>query len=188
LECHKLIFNLHKGCKLYVSEAEASQYWDNYLILPVNTPCITQLIQSKSEENLLDLRYNLSPLFVACLDKLSLTEEQAAQHGEAARQDHAIALLTVLIRNLFSKKRLTHFNIISLLTGLDEADVLFTKLVRAIQRLVLQPSKRSSVLQLALVLSAGSDNVNQNGLNGYFMDNDLSATLFQVSLWFGLMA
>jgi hypothetical protein len=112
-----------------------------------------------------------------------LTEEQIAQHGEMTRQDHAIAFLTVLIRNLFSKKRLTHFNIISLLTGLDKADVLFAKLVQAIERLVLQPGKRSSVLQLALVLSAGSDNVNQNGLNGYFMSNDISATLFQVEVF-----
>lgn len=118
-------------------------------------------------------------MFLACLDKLTLTEEQEAQHGETARQDHAIALLTVLIRNLFSKKRLTHFNIISLLTGLDEADALFSKFIRAIQRLVLDPRKRSSILQLALVLSAGSDNVNQNGLNGYFMANDMSAALFK---------
>jgi hypothetical protein len=103
--------------------------------------------------------------------------------SEKTRQRNAISILTVVIRNLFSKKRLTHFNIISILTGLDKADVLFSKLVKAIQLHIEGPAKetRSIVLQLALVLSAGSDNVNQNGLNGYFMTNDMSITLFDAS-------
>lgn len=101
--------------------------------------------------------------------------------SEKTRQRNAILVLTNVIRNLFSKKRLTHFNIISILTGLDKADVLFSRLVKAMQLHIEQPiEKRSIVLQLALVLSAGSDNVNQNGLNGYYMTNDMSVTLFNV--------
>jgi hypothetical protein len=102
--------------------------------------------------------------------------------SDRTRQKNAISMLTIVIRNLFSKKRLTHFNIISILTGLDKADVLFSKLIKAIQLNIEQHELRHIVLQLALVISAGSDNVNQNGLNGYFMTNDLSVTLFKVSL------
>lgn len=168
---------LFKGANLYTTEAQKIGFWDNYLILPVNTKCITQLIQSKSEEGLLDLKHNLRDLFRACLEKLELPD---LTHSEKTRQFNAIAMLTVIIRNLFTKKRLTHFNIISILTGLDEADALFSKLVKAIRHHIQEQSTRSDTLQLALVLVAGSDNVNQNGLNGYFMSNDISATLFNV--------
>ncbi|KAL7313159.1 hypothetical protein PS15m_006940 [Mucor circinelloides] len=169
--------DLFRGVNLYTTEAQKSGFWDNYLILPVNTKCITRLIQAKSEEGLLDLKQNLGDLFIACLEKLELSD---LTHSEKTRQLNAIAILTAILRNLFSKKRLNHFNIISILTGLDEADVLFSKLVKAIQHHIQEPSTRSDTLQLALVLTAGSDNVNQNGLNGYFMSNDMSATLFHV--------
>lgn len=114
---------------------------------------------------------------MACLEKLETSD---LTHSEKTRQLNAIAILTAIFRNLFSKKRLTHFNIISILAGLDKADDLFTKLVKAIQHRIQDPSTRSDTLQLALVLAGGSDNVNQNGLNGYFMANDMSATLFDV--------
>ncbi|KAI9264667.1 hypothetical protein EDC94DRAFT_658634 [Helicostylum pulchrum] len=156
----------------------SSTFWDNYLILPVNATCITQLIQSKSEESLLDLQPNLSRLFLACLGKLECITTSSM--SEKTRQKNAVIILTVVIRNLFSKKRLSHFNIISILTGLDKAEALFSKLVKSIQLHIEQSDLRSTVLQLALVLSAGSDNVNQNGLNGYFMTNDMSLTLFKI--------
>lgn len=150
------------------------------MILPVNATCITQLIQSKSEESLLDLQPNLSRLFLACLGKLECITTSSM--SEKTRQKNAVIILTVVIRNLFSKKRLSHFNIISILTGLDKAEALFSKLVKSIQLHIEQSDLRSTVLQLALVLSAGSDNVNQNGLNGYFMTNDMSLTLFKVHI------
>ncbi|KAI8646828.1 hypothetical protein BD408DRAFT_409279 [Parasitella parasitica] len=169
--------DIFKGAKLYTTEAQKVGFWDNYLILPVNTKCITRLIQTRSEESLLDLKDNLGDLFLACLEKLELLD---LTYSENTRQLNAIAVLTAIIRNLFGKKRLTHFNIISILTGLNKADVLFSKLVRVIQHHIQEPSTRSDTLQLALVLVAGSDNVNQNGLNGYFMATDISATLFNV--------
>ncbi|KAK4519064.1 uncharacterized protein ATC70_009294 [Mucor velutinosus] len=169
--------DLFRGVSLYITDAQKTGFWDNYLILPVNTKCITRLIQNKSEESLFDVKQNLGDLFLACLEKLELSD---LTHSEKTRQLNAIAILTALLRNLFSKKRLNHFNIISILTGLDEADVLFSKLVKAIQHHIQEPSTRSDTLQLALVLAAGSDNVNQNGLNGYFMSNDMSMTLFNV--------
>lgn len=137
-------------------------------------------MQNKSEEGLLDLHRNLSGLFIACLEKLEMPESDITSISDKTRQLNAITILTIIIRNLFSKKRFTHFNIISILTGLDKADALFSRLVKAIQLHIERPAVRSLVLQLALVFSAGSDNVNQNGLNGYFMTNDMSVTLFNV--------
>ncbi|RCH85207.1 hypothetical protein CU098_000732, partial [Rhizopus stolonifer] len=151
-------------------------FWDNYLILPINTQCIAHLFSKTSEESLLALKHNFSALFLACLEKLELVVVETV--SEKTRQQHAILLLKLVFRHLFLKKRLSHFNIIFIMTGFDEADAMFTRLMKAIQRLIEQPSTRSNALQLALVLSAGSDNVNQNGLNGYFISNDMSVSLF----------
>lgn len=167
-----------KGTVLYNSEEQASSFWDNYLILPVNAKCIALLMQHKSEEDLLDLQTNLSSLFLACLEKLEETDSNSK--SDKIRRVNAISILTIVIRNLFAKKRFTHFNIISILTGLNKADVLFSRLMKAIQLLIENIEFRTFVLQLALVLSAGSDNVNQNGLNGYFITNDMSVTLFNI--------
>lgn len=142
--------------------------------------CLTQLFQTSSEETLLELRHNLGGLFIACIEKLELTEKELTIMGEKTRQRNALIVLAVVFRNLFLKKRLTHFNIISILTGLDKADRLFQRLIKTIQSHIQDPPTRSLALQLGLVISAGSDNVNQNGLNGYFMAHDISNTLFNV--------
>ncbi|KAI8993533.1 hypothetical protein BDB01DRAFT_847396 [Pilobolus umbonatus] len=153
--------------------------WDNYLILPVNTQCIAVLIQNKSEEALLNMKTTLRSLFNACLDKLKQPPLNNSI-SEQTRQLNSIILLTALFRSLFAKKRLNHFNIISLLTGFDRADDLFDELITAIQSLIKNKSTRSLSLQLTLVLCGGDDNINQNGLNGYFMSNVISNTLIHV--------
>jgi hypothetical protein len=144
---------------------KSSVFWDGYLILNVNKKCITHIIQDKTEEELLALDTTLASLFQVCLEQLSGTKEDV---NDERRQVNALEILTVLVRSLFSKKRLTHFNIISILTGLEKADVLFAKLVKSIDMLI-KAKHRSAALQLALVLSAGNDNVNQNGINGLVM-------------------
>lgn len=131
----------------------------------MNKKCITHIIQDKTEEELLALDTTLASLFQVCLEQLSGTKEDV---NDERRQVNALEILTVLVRSLFSKKRLTHFNIISILTGLEKADVLFAKLVKSIDMLI-KAKHRSAALQLALVLSAGNDNVNQNGINGLVM-------------------
>ncbi|KAI8883561.1 hypothetical protein K501DRAFT_272564 [Backusella circina FSU 941] len=140
----------------------SSLFWDGYLILKVNKKCITQLIRDKTEEELLALGTTFTSLFRVCLEQLSGTKEDV---NDERRQLNALEILAVLIRSLFSKKRLTHFNIISMLTGLEKADLLFTELVKS-TGILIKGKHRSAALQLALVLSAGNDNINQNGLNG----------------------
>ncbi|KAI8371230.1 hypothetical protein EDC96DRAFT_501897 [Choanephora cucurbitarum] len=162
---------------LFEGHPKTDTFWEDYFILPVNRTCLADLIAKCSEETLLNQRSNLNALFLACMDKIESTPTTAS---ETTRQHHAIIILTVLLNALFSKKRLSHFNIIFIMTGYDEADRLFPKLIQALQSLIQQPATRSIALALTLALSAGNDNVNQNGLNSYFMSNDISLTLFSV--------
>ncbi|KAI9248589.1 hypothetical protein BDA99DRAFT_525091 [Phascolomyces articulosus] len=171
----ELTENLFKGDKSHASDP--IRYWDAYFMLPVNVSFLTNLIQSTSEESLLDAKNNLHQLFDA---SLAYMKQQSDNGHDRTRQLHAMELLTCLIRQLFLKKRLSHFNIIQLLTGLDQANTMFNSLIQAISDRLLDPTSRSHALKLAIILSAGNDNVNQNNLNGYFMQNDLSDAFIQI--------
>ncbi|KAG0163907.1 hypothetical protein DFQ30_010803 [Apophysomyces sp. BC1015] len=103
-----------------------------------------------------------------------------ATGSDQTRQLHALNLLSCLFRGLFAKKRLSCFNIIHILTGIDKADAIFGNLVKSLGTLLSRQQTRTSALRLALILSAGNENVNQNTLNGYFMHHDLSRTLFEI--------
>ena len=134
-------------------------------MLPVNVLFLNNLLQSTSEETLLDVKSNIHQLFEASLSYVKQHSAAADVH-DRTRQLHAMELLTCLVRQLFLKKRLSHFNIIQILTGLDHANTMFGSLVQAIGERLLDPGSRSQALKLAVVLSAGNDNVNQNHLNG----------------------
>ncbi|KAI7858246.1 hypothetical protein BDC45DRAFT_499180 [Circinella umbellata] len=172
----ELTENLFKGDKSHVTDP--IRFWDAYFMLPVNVSFLTNLLQTTSEEILLDVKDNLHQLFEASLGYVK--QHSTVDVHDRARQLHAMELLACLVRQLFLKKRLSHFNIIQLLTGLDHANTMFSSLVQAIGERLLDPASRSQALKLAIILSAGNDNVNQNHLNGYFMQNDLSDTFLKI--------
>ncbi|KAI8089999.1 uncharacterized protein BX664DRAFT_334428 [Halteromyces radiatus] len=157
---------------------DPTTFWDTYFLLPINTKCIFEFIETTSEESLLGRRNNINSIFSACLERMTASDITTAV--EQTRQINAIILLTCLVRALFKKKRLSQFNIIDLLTGLDKADASLGKLISALDTLLHQQVTKSYSLSLAITLSAGNDNVNQNSFNGYFMHHDLSTTLFSV--------
>ncbi|KAI7877700.1 DUF1741-domain-containing protein [Lichtheimia hyalospora FSU 10163] len=159
---------------------DQAAFWDEFLMLPVNISSLTELIQSKPEESLLAVSNNITRLFETCLNRLVIQEPNGSSKSDQIRQQHAIQILACLMRQLFLKKRLSHFNIIQLLSGLDKADTVFGKLVKNIHDLLGDPSTRSSALLLAINLSAGNDNVNQNNLNTYFMQHDISDALIKI--------
>ncbi|KAI8367579.1 uncharacterized protein BYT42DRAFT_131682 [Radiomyces spectabilis] len=170
--------SLFKRATPYDEATDSATFWDAYLILDVNSDYLTQLIHSMSEESLLNVRHNSNLLFSACVERLNCRDESNA--SERTRQIHSLQLLSTLLKSLFAKKRLSYFNIINLLTGLDKADVQLNALVKTLDSLIKQPTTRAHALVLALVLSAGNNNVNNNSLNSYFMNHDLSRTLFEV--------
>ncbi|KAI9315888.1 hypothetical protein BX666DRAFT_2028128 [Dichotomocladium elegans] len=171
---------LFRGVELY-EQQDPQAFWDAYLILPVNVPAFIKVVQSTPEEQLLRARHNISKFFEACLDRLHPSTEASMAAADQTRQQHAMQLLSCLMRQLFLKKRLTHFNIIQMIaSGLDRADEVFSRLARTVGHLLEKPSTRSDALLLAISLVTGNDNVNQNNLNGYFMQNDLSNILVEV--------
>lgn len=145
-----------------------SAFWDTYFLLPVNTKCIFDLIHETSEETLLGRRNDINRIFFACLEKMtpSPTATTIISSVDQSRQLNAIILLTCLVRSLFGKKRLSQFNIIDLLTGLEKADISMGGLISSLDPLLHQQTTKPYALLLAITLSAGNDNVNQNSFNG----------------------
>lgn len=129
-------------------------------MLPVNVSSIAGLIQGMPEEALVKVSHNISLLFTTCLGYLEETSESNI------RQQHAMQIMTCLMRQLYLKKRLSHFNLIQLLAGIEKANTIFSALVQALATMMLRSETRSDALKLALTVSAGADNVNQNQFNG----------------------
>ncbi|ORY91428.1 hypothetical protein BCR43DRAFT_499099 [Syncephalastrum racemosum] len=169
--------SLFHGVDVLAIVNDPSTFWDEYFMLPVNLLALQQTIQSTSEDRLIHLGRNLGLLFGVCREYMQV---KATTMTEQTRQNHAMTILAILIRELCMKKRLSHFNIIQLLTGIDKADSVFAALVQTIQGRILDVGSRAEALRLAIVLVAGNDNVNQNNLNGYFMQHDLSEALIEV--------
>ncbi|KAI8339698.1 hypothetical protein BC941DRAFT_501151 [Chlamydoabsidia padenii] len=170
---------LLKGETTFTKDDSSLTFWDTYFLLPVNTKCIFDLIQQTSEESLLGKRNDINRIFFACLEKMT-PSTTITTSVDQTRQINAIILLTCLVRCLFGKKRLSQFNIIDLLTGLDKADTSMNRLVLSLEPLLCQQTTKPYALLLAITLSTGNDNVNQNSFNGYFMHHDLSETLLSI--------
>lgn len=129
-------------------------------MLPVNVDSITQLIRGMPEESLIKVGHNISLLFTTCLVYLETSE------SNIIRQQHAMQIMSCLMRQLYLKKRLSHFNLIQLLAGIEKADSVFSSLIKALAVAMARAETRSEALTLALTFSAGADNVNQNQFNG----------------------
>ncbi|KAI7868264.1 hypothetical protein BDF14DRAFT_1794638 [Spinellus fusiger] len=155
---------------------DPSAFWDTYLLLNVNTGYITRTIEEMSEEALLSIQGNLMQLFTTCVDLLQPTDILS----DIIRQKHAMQLLACLFHSLFAKKRLSHVNIIHIVTRIDKADNVFGTLVQRLDWLMGQSKTRSWALVLVFVLISGNHHINQNNLNEYFMQNNLCTTLTQI--------
>jgi hypothetical protein len=95
------------------------------------------------------------------------------------RQTNATIALTCILRAIFTKSRFTNFSfdVVNLLTRLQNADERFGKLETGIELCLSRnhdpesspdavKERCKATIRLLIVLVAGNDNVNQNNLNG----------------------
>ncbi|TPX67490.1 hypothetical protein SpCBS45565_g03761 [Spizellomyces sp. 'palustris'] len=153
-------------------------FWDEFFLLKVNVEYLTVAISSLSEAQLLAIKASrINNMFVHAID--AMLDEYPT------RQIHAMETLHTLLRNIFAKKfHNFSFDVINVLTGLDQADATFRTLVAAIDdRLLTGESAqvRGAALQLTITIVTGSDNISQNSvLNDYFMIHDVFDSLTKI--------
>ncbi|CAG8599254.1 9681_t:CDS:10 [Acaulospora morrowiae] len=97
---------------------------------------------------------------------------------------NAIETLCVLLQGIFDKRfNNFSFEVINLLTGLSNADIVFPKLIDGIYSLMNEGESveiKCEALRLAIVTVCGNSNINQNSINEYFMKNEIFEPLSKI--------
>ncbi|KAJ3294500.1 hypothetical protein HK104_003538 [Borealophlyctis nickersoniae] len=151
-------------------------FWDEFFLLKVNASCLGGSIAAVSNEQLLALKDNINQIIVHAID--------AMEDRYYRRQINAMETLCVMLSHIFAKKfNNFSFDVINLVTGLEHADVVFKKLVSNLEQLLVCGETlevRGAALKLCKIIVTGSDNINQNSLNEYFMLQDIHASLLKI--------
>ncbi|CAG8673498.1 16451_t:CDS:10, partial [Acaulospora colombiana] len=155
---------------------ESPNFWSELFLLRVNSAYLTKLIAETSQEKLLTIKNNISKIFLKSIE--ALKEENSK------RRMNAIETLCVLLQGIFDKRfNNFSFEVINLLTGLNNADIIFPKLVDGIYSLMKDGESveiKCEALRLAIVVVCGNNNINQNSINEYFMKNEIFDPLLKM--------
>ncbi|KAI8826216.1 uncharacterized protein EV422DRAFT_564027 [Fimicolochytrium jonesii] len=150
------------------------EYWQEIFLLKVNTSFLSSVISSASEPELLHLASSISALFTRAIDTL---------HDRLPlRQGHAAQTMTILFEAVYKKFPNRSFDVLNVLTGMDNADTAFKTLIANMAFILLKEDSveaRRPVLALAKAIVTASDNLNQNSFNEYFMMNDFFDALIR---------
>ncbi|CAG8788364.1 12089_t:CDS:10, partial [Racocetra persica] len=117
------------------------------------------------------------------INKIFLNSIEMMKDETFKRKINAIETLCILLQGIFAKK-FNNFSsdVINLLTGLNNADTVFTQLVDAIKHLMENDETviKYEALRLAIVVVCGNNNINQNSINEFFMKNDIFDPLIKL--------
>ncbi|PRP82764.1 hypothetical protein PROFUN_09849 [Planoprotostelium fungivorum] len=155
---------------------ENDDFWQQLMLLKVNTSFIHQYLSSKTEEELMFLKISINGIFERCLQ--TLDDEQPIRRG------HAMEIMGALLQAIVQKKY-ADFNerVRFILTEIDDSDSSFCCLLRgSIKQLSTGDGEvlHRLALTVLLILATGSDNINSNNFIEYFMQVDLSDLLFSI--------
>ncbi|GET00373.1 UPF0668 protein C10orf76 homolog [Rhizophagus clarus] len=150
-------------------------FWSELFLLKVNATYLTKCLTEISQDKLLAIKNNIGKLFLKSIE--------AMKEENTQRKINAMETLCVLLQGIFSKRfNNFSFEVINLLTGLNNADKVFPQLVDAIKYLMKhgETNVQHEALRLAIVIVCGNTNINQNSLNEYFIKNDIFDSLIEI--------
>ncbi|KAF0504530.1 DUF1741-domain-containing protein [Gigaspora margarita] len=150
-------------------------FWNELFLLKVNSAYLTRCLAEISQDQLLTIKGNINKIF---LNAIEMMKDETTK-----RKINAIETLCVLLQGIFAKK-FNNFSsdVINLLTGLNNANTVFTQLVDAIKHLMNDDEAviKYEALRLAVVIVCGNSNINQNSINEFFMENDIFDPLIKI--------
>ncbi|RGB43093.1 hypothetical protein C1646_681681 [Rhizophagus diaphanus] len=151
-------------------------FWSELFLLKVNATYLTKCLSEISQDKLLAIKNNIGKLFLKSIE--------AMKEENTQRKINAMETLCVLLQGIFSKRfNNFSFEVINLLTGLNNADTVFPQLVDTIKYLMRHGEiieVQHEALRLAIVIVCGNTNINQNSINEYFIKNDIFDPLIQL--------
>ncbi|CAG8584694.1 2506_t:CDS:10 [Cetraspora pellucida] len=153
-------------------------FWSELFLLKVNAPYLTRCLTEISQDQLLAIKACIGNINKIFLNSIEMMKDETSK-----RKINAIETLCILLQGIFVKK-FNNFSsdVINLLTGLNNADTVFTQLVDAIKHLLEDDETviKYEALRLAIVVVCGNNNINQNSINEFFMRNDIFDPLIKI--------
>ncbi|RIB30210.1 hypothetical protein C2G38_2153239 [Gigaspora rosea] len=153
-------------------------FWSELFLLKVNSAYLTRCLTEISQDQLLTIKACIGNINKIFLNAIEMMKDETTK-----RKINAIETMCVLLQGIFAKK-FNNFSsdVINLLTGLNNANTVFTQLVDAIKHLMSDDEAviKYEALRLAVVIVCGNSNINQNSINEFFMENDIFDPLIKI--------
>ncbi|KAJ0183259.1 hypothetical protein K1T71_001235 [Dendrolimus kikuchii] len=144
-------------------------FWDEFFLLKPKIPQLETEIQKLSVEQLINMTESMNTLVAQCIEMLG------QEHH--IRLVYALQTLSALIMTMYQRViQDSTINIKSILIGTENADFKMQKLFEHCSSILsgdVPDSLKSMVLKLLLAIATGVDNIDENPLVEYFMQNSL---------------
>ncbi|KAL0880123.1 hypothetical protein ABMA27_002607 [Loxostege sticticalis] len=151
-------------------------FWDEFFLLKPKIPQLEAEIHKLSVEQLMNMKDSINLLVTQCIEMLG------QEHH--IRLVYALQTLSALLITMYQRAgQDSNVNIKTLVIGTDNADVKMQKLFEHCSTILsgdVPESLKSMVLKLLLIIATGIDNIDENPLVDYLMQNSLFEPLIQL--------
>ncbi|KAH9637971.1 hypothetical protein HF086_013051 [Spodoptera exigua] len=151
-------------------------FWDEFFLLKPKIPQLEAEIHKLSVEQLMSMKDSMNLLVSQCIEMLG------QEHH--IRLVYALQTLSALLITMYQRAAQdSNINIKTVLIGSDNPDLKMQKLFEHCSTILsgdVPDSLKSMVLKLLLVIATGLDNIDENPLVEYFMQNSLFESLIQL--------
>ncbi|XP_026319025.1 armadillo-like helical domain-containing protein 3 isoform X2 [Hyposmocoma kahamanoa] len=151
-------------------------FWDEFFLLKPKIPQLEAEIHKLSVEQLMNMKESMNLLVFQCIEMLG------QEHH--IRLVYALQTLSVLLITMYQRVgQDTNLNVKTILIGTEQADTKMQKLLDQCSIILsgdVPDSLKSMVLKLLLVIATGVDNIDENPLIEYLMQNSLFEPLSQL--------
>lgn len=151
-------------------------FWDEFFLLKPKIPQLEAEIHKLSLEQLMNMKDSINLLVSQCIDMLG--------QDHHIRLVYALQTLSALLITMYQRSSQdSNINVKTILIGADNADCKMQKLFEYCSTILsgdVPDSLKSMVLKLLLVIATGIDNIDENPLVEYFMQNSLFEPMIQL--------
>ncbi|XP_030023646.1 armadillo-like helical domain-containing protein 3 [Manduca sexta] len=151
-------------------------FWDEFFLLKPKIPQLEAELNKLSGEQLMNMKESMNLLVGQCIEMLG------QEHH--IRLVYALQTLSALLITMYQRVgQDPTINIKSILIGQEDADGKMQRLFEHCSTILsgdVPDSLKSMVLKLLLVIATGMENIDDNALVEYFMQNSLFESLIQL--------
>ncbi|KAL9099077.1 MAG: hypothetical protein Q9163_005368 [Psora crenata] len=151
--------------------ADSDGFWREFFLLRPDKPRLQQRLRSLHPDDLLHLQHETQQLFVRSVQQVKV--------GKGPMDANAFDTLAVFLVEVLAKKYANQSaDIIAIVAGLDEVDVVFVDFATAIEGAIRngRTDIREKAIHIALLLTSGAY---QTSLVSYFIHRDLFPALMK---------